>query len=89
MVTPIRKPFRFEEVWTLEHYYQETIEASWRTSKLGVLMFTVWEKIHACRRGLRTWSRNNFGSIKRQIREIEDQLKQVEAMSMQGRDHDR
>jgi hypothetical protein len=50
-------------------------------------MYTAWEKIHACRRDLRKWSRNNFGNIQNQISETEKQLKTAEALSMQGRDH--
>jgi hypothetical protein len=50
-------------------------------------MYAVWEKIHACHRDLRKWSKNNFGNIQRQIRETESQLKKVEFLSMQGRDH--
>ncbi len=87
MVIHHRKPFRFEKVWTSDHGYEETIEAAWKTIKPGVPMYIVWEKIHACRRGLHKWGSNNFGNIQKQIRETENQLKQAEAISMQGRDH--
>ena len=87
MVTSFRKPFRFEEVWSSELGCAETIEASWRKPKTGVPMYSVWEKIHECRRGLRKWSKQSFGSIKQQIREREDQLKAAEAKSMMGSDH--
>ena len=87
MLIPSRKLFRFEEVWTTNISCEKTIEAAWRESKPGVPMYTAWEKIHACRRDLRKWSRNNFGNIQNQISETEKQLKTVEALSMQGRDH--
>ena len=87
MVMPTRKPFRFEEVWTSDSSCEETIEAAWQKSKPGVPMYSVWEKIHECRRDLRKWSRTKFRNIKQQIRETEDQLKQAEANSMRGHDH--
>uniref|UniRef100_A0A2N9G6K5 Reverse transcriptase domain-containing protein n=1 Tax=Fagus sylvatica TaxID=28930 RepID=A0A2N9G6K5_FAGSY len=87
MVKPARKPFRFEEVWMSDSSCEETIEAAWKKSKPGVPMYSVWEKIHECRRDLRVWSRTNFRNIKQQIRETEDQLKQAEANSMRGHDH--
>ena len=65
---PSKKLFRFEEIWTLEKGCEDTIVASWITSKRGVPMYQVWDKIHACRRGLRAWSKHSFGSIKVQIK---------------------
>ena len=50
-------------------------------------MHIIVEKICACRRGLRAWSRNHFGSIRKQISEVELLLKQAEAMSMRGLNH--
>ncbi len=82
MLIPSRKLFRFEEVWTTDISCEKTIEATWRKSKPGVPMYTAWEKIHACRRDLRKWSRNNFGNIQNQISETKKQLKTAEALSM-------
>ena len=52
-------------------------------------MYNVWQKIHACRRGLSLWSRTSFGNVKFRIRGVERLLKQAEEVSMQGRDHHR
>ena len=62
--TPTKKLFRFEEIWTSDAGYKQTIEAYWKTMKTGVPMYQVWDKIHACRKGLRLWSRHNFGNMK-------------------------
>ncbi len=85
----VPRVFRFEEMWMSEQGCEETIAATWRTSKRGVPMYQVWDKIHACRRGLRAWSKHNFGSIKMQIRDTETKLKQAEVNSMRGFDHHR
>uniref|UniRef100_A0A2N9F767 RNase H type-1 domain-containing protein n=1 Tax=Fagus sylvatica TaxID=28930 RepID=A0A2N9F767_FAGSY len=85
----IPRLFRFEEMWTSEQGCEETIAATWRTSKKGVPMFQVWDKIHACRRGLCAWSKHSFGSIKMQIRDTKIKLKQAEVNSMRGFDHHR
>ena len=63
VVIPKKKPFRFEEVWTSDQGCEAVIEASWKQDLTGVPMYTMWQKIHACRRGLRLWSRTNFGNI--------------------------
>ena len=47
-------------------------------------MYTVWQKIQACWRSLRSWSRNSFGNIKARIKEVERLLKQVKEISMQS-----
>jgi exonuclease III len=87
MVLPKRRPFRFEEVWTSDQGCENVIEALWKKHSPGVPMYTVWEKILACRRGLRSWSRQSFGNIKSRIKEVEDQLKEAEGASMQGLNH--
>ncbi|GMY27097.1 hypothetical protein FCV25MIE_22339 [Fagus crenata] len=89
IVRPSKRPFRFEEVWTSDKGCEATIKALWQTESPGVPMYMVWGKIHACRRGLHTWSKNCFGNIKSRIMEVERQLKQAEETSMQGRDHHR
>uniref|UniRef100_A0A2N9GZI9 Reverse transcriptase domain-containing protein n=1 Tax=Fagus sylvatica TaxID=28930 RepID=A0A2N9GZI9_FAGSY len=70
--TPTRKLFRFEEMWTADTGCEETVAASWKSLKDGVPMYQVWDKIHACRKGLRRWSYHSFGSLKKQIHEAED-----------------
>jgi hypothetical protein len=87
MMTPHRKPFRFEEVWTSNPGCEEAVAESWRSAKQGAPMHIVVDKIRACRRGLRAWSKNHFGSIRKQISEVELLLQQAEAMSMRGINH--
>jgi hypothetical protein len=86
---PSKKPFRFEEVWTSDQGCEAVIKDSWKKDSAGVPMYNVWQKIHACRRGLSSWSRTSFGNVKFRIREVERLLKQAEEISMQGRDHHR
>uniref|UniRef100_A0A2N9F204 Reverse transcriptase domain-containing protein n=1 Tax=Fagus sylvatica TaxID=28930 RepID=A0A2N9F204_FAGSY len=66
---------------------EETVANAWKKSVNGVPMFSVWEKIHTCRRELRSWSKHNFGNIKTKIKEVEHRLKQAEEASMQGHQH--
>jgi hypothetical protein len=79
-----RKPFQFEEVWTSDQGCEETVAKAWKKSVNGVPMFSVWEKIHTCRRELRSWSKHSFGNIKTKIKEVEHRLKQAKEVSMQG-----
>jgi hypothetical protein len=69
--TPTKKLFHFEEIWTSNVGCEQTIEAYWKTTKTGVPMYQVWDKIHACRKGLRLWSRHSFGNVKMQIKDVE------------------
>jgi hypothetical protein len=87
MVRLTRKPFRFEEVWTSDQGCEDVVATAWQKPVPGVPMFSVWGKIHACRRGLRLWSKQSFGNIKTKIKEVERRLKQAETVSMQGGEH--
>ena len=55
---------------------------------MGAPMYTVMNKIRACRKGLQSWSRQHFGNIRKQITKVENLLRQTEAESMQGFNHD-
>lgn len=87
MMCPSRKLFRFEEVWTSDQGCEEVITSAWKKPVPGVPMFSVWGKIHACRRELRVWSKQSFGNIKTKIHEVEKRLRQAETVSMQGGEH--
>uniref|UniRef100_A0A2N9FN80 Protein kinase domain-containing protein n=1 Tax=Fagus sylvatica TaxID=28930 RepID=A0A2N9FN80_FAGSY len=87
MMRPSRKLFKFEEVWTSDQGCEDVITTAWKKPVPGVPMFSVWGKIHACRRELRVWSKQSFGNIKTKIQAVEKRLKQAETVSMQGGEH--
>uniref|UniRef100_A0A2N9FH09 Reverse transcriptase domain-containing protein n=1 Tax=Fagus sylvatica TaxID=28930 RepID=A0A2N9FH09_FAGSY len=80
----IRKPFRFEEIWTTDVGCEDTIQAEWDKVGAGTTMFQVWNKLKDCKRGLGKWSKQHFGNVTRQLAEKRQQLLDAEANAIQG-----
>ncbi len=79
-----RKPFRFEEIWLEDTGCEETVQESWDPDLRGTAMFKVATKLKQCKKSLGNWSRQSFGSIKRQLANKKRQLEDAENMAMAG-----
>ena len=78
---PIRKqkPWRFEQVWLKEDECRAVVESAWQeslssTSPMGV----VETNLETCQARLRSWSKNSFGNITRDLIHKRKQLKEAE-----------
>jgi ribonuclease HI len=80
----LRKPFRFEEIWTSDSGCESTIQTAWDKRCDGTAMFQVWSKLKNCKKGLGNWSRQSFGNVTRQLAQKRQQLKEAEADAIQG-----
>ena len=85
----VRRPFRFEEIWTSDVGCEATIQSEWDKSQSGTAMFQVWNKLKDCKRGLGRWSRQHFGNVTRQLAEKRQQLMDAETNALQGGSMDR
>lgn len=65
---------------------EETIQASWNQHQNGTAMLKVSKKLKNCKKQLGAWSRQSFGSIKRQLEEKKRQLCEAEARAISGGD---
>uniref|UniRef100_A0A2N9HR00 RRM domain-containing protein n=1 Tax=Fagus sylvatica TaxID=28930 RepID=A0A2N9HR00_FAGSY len=82
-----RRPFRFEEIWMTDGGCEKIIKKAWERSQPGTRMFKVWNKLKECKIQLGDWSRNSFGSLKKQIENMQQKITQAETLAIQDRDH--
>ncbi|GMY37467.1 hypothetical protein FCV25MIE_32710, partial [Fagus crenata] len=80
----VRKPFRFEEIWTSDSGCESIIQTEWDKRCDGMAMFQVWNKLKNCKKGLGNWSRQSFGNVTRQLAQKRQQLKEAKAEAIQG-----
>ncbi|GMY05975.1 putative ribonuclease h protein [Fagus crenata] len=86
-ITPRKKLFRFESMWLTDEGCRSTVEVAWKSNSDGPHMMQLWNRVNRCRRRLSSWSRQCFGSVRRQLADKRSQLQAAELLSMQGGDH--
>jgi hypothetical protein len=85
--TPIKKLFRFEQMWMHDTGCLATIKNSWETPSQEKGMTRVMNKIENCRKQLIHWSKTQFGSVRHELKQKTDQLRVAELDSMNGGGH--
>ena len=83
-----RKPFRFEEMWLAEKECGATVKRAWEIQPSGNHMYRVVTKIKKCKKLLKSWSKEHFGSIKNQLRLKKELLWKAEEDSAKGGNHE-
>lgn len=69
-----QKPFCFEAMWVSDFGCKETITKAWDCSLDGTPMFIAIKKLNKCKKSLEAWSRDNFGNVQKNIKQIKDCL---------------
>ncbi|XP_050242446.1 uncharacterized protein LOC126691441 [Quercus robur] len=82
-----RKPFRFEEMWLAEKECGAIVKRAWEIQPIGNQMYRVVTKIKKCKKMLKSWSKDHFGSIKNQLRLKKELLWKAEEDSAKGGNH--
>jgi hypothetical protein len=86
--TAKRKLFRFEDMWRTEQGYAETVTKAWVPRVRGPPMLQVQDMIQRCGRELTKWSHVHFGSVTKQLKKKQAELKLAEEESTRGKGHD-
>uniref|UniRef100_A0A2N9I0P4 Reverse transcriptase domain-containing protein n=1 Tax=Fagus sylvatica TaxID=28930 RepID=A0A2N9I0P4_FAGSY len=84
-----RRPFRFEEIWLSDLSCRDLVNQAWKHDVRVDSMAIVHDKIRNCRKHLRSWSKNHFANISRELIKKKAWLKEVESLSRRGGDHSR
>ncbi|KAH7865616.1 hypothetical protein Vadar_008962 [Vaccinium darrowii] len=63
----VGKPFKFESFWTSEEGCQGVIEDAWSKQVEGSPMYSVCQKLKACKEKLKEWSKRTFGDLRLKI----------------------
>uniref|UniRef100_A0A2N9HZ73 Reverse transcriptase domain-containing protein n=1 Tax=Fagus sylvatica TaxID=28930 RepID=A0A2N9HZ73_FAGSY len=74
----------FEDMWHTERGCEETVIKAWVPKARSPPMFQVQDMIYCCGRDLTKWSHAHFGSVKKQIKEKQEELKLAEEKSTRG-----
>ena len=82
-----RKPFRFESMWVVDPGCRAVINDAWAELVAGNPMFIATTKMKKCKMRLKKWSRETFGSIKKQIKETRERLWVVEETLVRSGTH--
>lgn len=74
------RPFRFENAWTRHSQYTEVVERSW--IPVGSDLAAVADSLNIVRSKLKTWSREEFGSVNKQLKEMRQRLENIRFNSL-------
>jgi hypothetical protein len=67
--------FRFEEMWTKHDVYEEMVRHSWETEDQGDRgLNALWHRLKRVTGNMKSWSREVFGLVRREIHRLKDQL---------------
>ena len=84
-----QKPFRFEQMWLTNKGYSDTVEAMWSINCNESWDSHVLRKIESCGAALSKWSKNSFGSVKKQLESARKWLKAAENHAIRSKDSSR
>ena len=62
-----RRSFKFEEMCLADSGCSDTMLRAWQANQQGTPMFKVTKKLKKCKKMLKSWSKEHFGSVKSQI----------------------
>ena len=62
-----RRSFKFEEMCLADSGCSDTVLRAWQADQQGTPMFKVTKKLKKCKKMLKSWSKEHFGSVKSQI----------------------
>ena len=79
-----RRPFHFEEMWLDDRGCSDTVLRAWEIQQEGNPMFKVSKKLKKCKKMLKSWSKDHFGSVKRQLAKTKELLWKAEEEAANG-----
>lgn len=74
------KPFRFENAWTMHERYEQLVNEGWQPQAYDLA--GVYEALNGVRQSLQKWSREEFGSVQKQLKEMRGRLESMRAGSL-------
>lgn len=70
------KPFRYENMWKTHGEYNEFVNKSWDPGPGRADLSTVANTLSTLQGALKTWDRDVFGSVTKQVKELRAQLEE-------------
>ena len=79
-----QRPFHFKEMWLANKGCSDTVLRAWKIQQDGTSMFKVSKKLKKCKKILKSWSKDHFGSVQRQIAKAKELLWKAEEEAAKG-----
>ena len=79
-----RRPFHVKEIWLADRGCSDTVLRAWEIQQEGTPMFKVSKKLKKCKKMLKSWSKDHFGNVKRQIAKTKESLWKAEEEAAKG-----
>jgi hypothetical protein len=81
--TPVQSGFRFEAAWLRAPDYVDTVEKAWLAASDGSKSLqSTWNNIRQLANSLQVWNRECFGSVRKEIKNLESKLKNLRLQPM-------
>lgn len=84
IIPHLDRPFKFEQMWLREEGCSKTVINTWGSTSINASMVQIALKIKVCGENLLDWSRQSFGSIKKQLESKGKQLSKAEVNAAKG-----
>nr|POE97565.1 putative ribonuclease h protein [Quercus suber] len=75
-------------MWLTDSGCSDTVVRAWQVDHQGTPMFKVTKKLKKCKKMLKSWSKEHFGSIKSQIARKKELLWKAEELAAKGGDYE-
>lgn len=82
----MKKPFRFEHMWMSDVCYSRTVQAVWREDSAEPWGTKIIKKVDKCGKELESWSRKNFGNVRRELEKKRQLLVHAEKQAIRRGD---
>lgn len=69
-----RKPFRYENMWQRHDNYVEFVHRTWDPRAMQPDLSSISETLKTMQSSLLVWNANVFGSVKKQIQQLREEL---------------
>lgn len=76
------RPFQYEEMWSRHEGYEQMVAEAWQAAGRANGIAGVCGKLSQVTRSMHAWGRAVFGSIKRQISRLKNQLRDAKERSL-------
>lgn len=75
---PVQQGFKYEAMWLRAAHYKDTLEKAWAAGRNDSLSLqSTWINLNRVASCLRTWSKESFGCILKQINKMERRLRTI------------
>ena len=74
--------FRYEDAWSRAPDYKDAVEQFWKEGYNGPInLQSTWNNLQSLASSLKQWSRDSFGSVRKEIKKLQSRLSRLSLSS--------